>query len=161
MVAYADPNIRREVNAECDREAIPYEERLVVQAAAVIVTLHPKNLIRLRQKGEQALDSSAREQRDTIAVIAELSATDVYFFSDADLIAALACGAEELGIDLRRQPHAGHRCLATLLARVLERYEQPEGYRAAYQSELQRREREKQVMARDLMLDRDDLVASK
>lgn len=160
IVDYADPNVRREVNAECDREAIPYEDRLVTQAAAMIVTLNPANLMRLRRKGEQALDAVMPEHRDAVAVIAALSDTDVFFFSNAYMVAALACGTEELGIDLRRKPEDWHRRLAAVLARVLERYEQPEGYRAAYQEELKRREYEKQLMARDLGLSEDDLVAS-
>jgi hypothetical protein len=161
LASYADPNIRRDVNAACDRVAIPYEERLVVLQAATIVTLHPKNLIRLRQRGEQALEAETRDTRDTVGVFAELSANDVFFFSDAHLVAALACHAEELGITLRRQPQEWHRHLGAMLGDVLDRYEQSEEYRAAYQHELQRREREKRLMVRDLGLNTDPSIASR
>jgi hypothetical protein len=150
LVPYADPAIRRETNKECDRQAIPYNDRLVVLAAATIVTLRPENLVQLRRKGEQALASDDVDTEQALELLVELSTADAFFMSDAYLVAALACGAEERGVDLRRTPQPWHRRLGSLFAGVLDRYDQPDGYREAYLNELLRREKERQSLARDL-----------
>jgi len=151
MISYADPDIIRMTKEACAEQDISYDDRLLVLAAATIVTLHPLNQDRRRAKGEQRLDMRELE-REGVNHLAELSAMDVFFFSDGYVIAALGCGSEELGIDLRRKPQERHRRLAALLRGVLDRYDQPVRYREAYLEDLLRHAEEKKQLQGDVAM---------
>jgi hypothetical protein len=115
----------------------------------MIVTLHPENIDRRRPKGDQQLDLAAL-RKGSLGQLVKLAETDAFFFSDAHMVAALACGAERQGITLRRKPQALHRRLAILLEGVLNDYDQPDHYRAAFRAELQRRQDDRERLRQDL-----------
>jgi len=156
MLDYADPDIVHAAEEACTVEGVSDEDREVVMAAAREVTLRPDHIIRLRKVGTQSLPPDALDLDDYSSGarhFAKLSERDVYFYSDVHIVATLALGAERLGVPLRRQPQEWHRRLGRILAGVLEAYEQPSGYVAAYKRELERRVADKQHLLADLGLD--------
>lgn len=158
LIAYADPDIRRRMRQTCIDHAVTYDELMLGLAAAMIVTLRPENIDRRRPKGDQHLDLDA-VRRGSLGQLVELAETDAFFFSDANMIAALACGAERHGLTLRRKPRALHHRLAMLLEGVLNEYDQPDHYRAAFRAELLRRQEDRERLQRDLPhLANDDLT---
>jgi len=157
IIPYADPAVERAMKDETAKEGLDDEDRELGLTAARTLTLHPDHIYRLRKPGEQRLDPDALGADGELAAgtrhFAKLSERDLYHYAEVNLVLALALGAERFGVPLRRQPEERHRRVACVLARVLERYDQPYSYVTAYQKEMAQRALEKGQMLRDMGID--------
>jgi hypothetical protein len=132
--SYADPVIVRRIKEASQRAGVSEEEARVAEEAARMITLRPENIHQLRQYDEQALivrEVAAQGAKE----FAILAASNQYFYGDVMIVAALAMGAERLGVTLHREPQGWHRRLGALIAEVLATYEQPAETLAAYRKE--------------------------
>lgn len=157
IIPYADPDVERAMKDESAKEGLDDEDRELGLTAARTLTLHPDHIYRLRKPGEQGLDPAALDADGELASgtrhFAKLSERDLYHYAEANLVLALALGAERFGVPLRRQPEERHRRVARVLARVIERYDQPYSYVTAYQKEMAQRTLERGQMLRDMGMD--------
>ena len=110
------------------REGHSAEDRDLLLQAARDITLNPENIHLL--VGDQSLDPA--EAATGALEFATLAGRDLYFYSDADLIGALAMGAEEFGVALPREPTERHRRLGRLLGDLLRSYRHPTETLVAY-----------------------------
>jgi len=125
---WVDQNFIAAAKGVAARERLTEEDRALFLQAARDITLNPENIHLLVD--DQSLDpaDAARGAWE----FATLAGRDLYFYSDADLIAALAMGAEEKGVTLSRVPAERHRCLGRLLGDLLRSYDHPADKLTAY-----------------------------
>ena len=144
--SYADPDIVRGVKESCLRQRLPKDEARVAEEAARWITFKPENIHRLRRYDDQRLETrdGAAHGAHEFAILAE---RDLYFYGDVYIVAALAMGAEQLGVTLHREPQDWHRRSAAIIADVLATYQQPEETLASYRKEMAERDAAK----RDLL----------
>lgn len=125
---WVDQNFIAEAKALCARARLSDEDGALMLQAARDITLNPENIHRL--VADQSLDPA--DAATGALEFATLAGRALYFFSEADLIAALAMGAEEHGVTLPRVPTEQHRRLGRLLGDLLRTYHHPVDKLTAY-----------------------------
>jgi len=125
---WVDHNFIALAKEACVRERLGCDERELFLQAARDITLNPDNIHLLVD--DQSLDPT--EAATGALEFATLAGRDLYFYSDADLIAALAMGAEEFGIALPRVPTERHRRLGRLLGDLIRAHRHPDDKLTAY-----------------------------
>lgn len=125
---WVDQNFIAAAKCVCDREQLGEEDRQLFLQAARDITLNPENIHLL--VNDQSLDPG--EARTGALEFASLAGRGLYFYSDADLIGALAMGAEEFGVELPRNPTERHQRLGRRLGDLLRSYDHPADKLATY-----------------------------